>query len=59
MSLNDKIYEMRCILDDALLCKTKVNSIIEIKCKKCKHLNFFINGTSYLKDIDNNFKGDD
>lgn len=59
MDSKDKIYEMRCILDDALLCKTKVNSIIEIKCKKCKHLNFFINGTSHLKDINNLFEGDD
>ena len=53
------VYEMRCVLDDALLCKTIVNSVIEIKCKKCKKFNYFLQGTSYLKDVNNNFKGDD
>ena len=53
------VYEMRCVLDDALLCKTIVNSVIEIKCKKCKKFNYFLQGTSYLKDVNNNFKGGD
>ena len=51
-------YEFRCTIDGSLLCKAKINSIIESKCKKCKNLYYFINGTSFLKDNNNYFKGD-
>jgi len=58
MNQNNKVYELRCNMDGSLLCKTKVNSIIESKCRKCKQLSYFISGTTYMEDKDNNFKGD-
>jgi len=58
--MKDKIYEFRCLIENALLAKCNAESVIEIKCKKCKFKSYFLYGTSYLEDRNNQFqKGED
>lgn len=40
--------DFRCKNNDFLFVKTSVNSTIEGKCRKCKTLNYFIQGTSFF-----------
>ena len=44
MELESKIAEFRCLKCNALFCKCSMESIIEIKCKKCKWFSLFKNG---------------
>lgn len=45
----NKIKEFRCKNCNKLLCKTYLQSIIEIKCRGCKELNYFICGSIFFK----------
>jgi len=53
------IKEFRCIVDNTLFCKCTIDSICEVKCRKCKNFMYFNQGTTTIEDINNYFKGDE
>ena len=57
--MEKKIVEWRCPIDNTMFSKVYINSICETKCRKCKHLVYFIQGDISIKDINNYFKGDE
>ena len=57
--MKKEIKEFRCIIDNTLFCKCSIESICEAKCRKCKNFNYFIQGTTIIKDTNNYFKGED
>lgn len=56
--MEDKIKEFRCFKCNALFCKASINSIIEVKCRKCKLYSLYNKGITTLLGINNYFKGE-
>lgn len=54
--MEKKIFEFRCPLDNVMFTKVYIQSICESKCRKCKHLVYFVQGTTSLQDTNNYFE---